>query len=124
LGGALRAHVGEFAVVHTHAIYLWPLWTAAREARRAGVPYVVSPRGMLERAALAHHAWLKRVGWALVERRTVRDAALLHATSEREMETLHQIAPAARVALVPNGIEAGSKDVAPDDARRDLGLSA
>ena len=39
----------SFDVVHTHAIYLWPLWTAAREARRAGVPYVVSPRGMLEK---------------------------------------------------------------------------
>ena len=33
LGIALRNHVGEFDVVHTHAIYLWPLWTAARRSR-------------------------------------------------------------------------------------------
>src|SRR5262245_18016667 len=39
LADALRQSVSEFAIVHTHAIYLWPLWTAAREARRAGVPY-------------------------------------------------------------------------------------
>src|SRR5687767_10740193 len=42
LGGMLREHVGRFDVVHTHAIYLWPLWSAARSAHRAGVPYVVS----------------------------------------------------------------------------------
>ena len=48
LATALAAHVAAFDVVHTHAIYLWPLWAAARAARRAHVPYVVSPRGMLE----------------------------------------------------------------------------
>src|SRR5688572_29471050 len=54
LGAALRAQVASFDVVHTHAVYLWPLWQAAREARRAGVPYVISPRGMLERDLVAH----------------------------------------------------------------------
>lgn len=124
LARALRHAVPACDVVHIHGLWNRVVWAAAREARRAGVPYVVSPRGMLERGAVAHHPWLKRLGWALVERRTVQHAALLHATSERELETLRQIAPAARVALVPNGIEAGSNDVASDDARRALGLSA
>ncbi len=124
LARALRRAVPACDIVHIHGLWNRVVWAAAREARRAGVPYVVSPRGMLERAALAHHAWLKRVGWALVERQTVRHAALLHATSERELETLRQIAPASRVELVPNGIDVGSKEVVPDEARRDLGLSA
>jgi len=124
LARALRRAVPACDIVHIHGLWNRVVWAAAREARRAGVPYVVSPRGMLERAALAHHAWLKRVGWALVERQTVRHAALLPATSERELETLHQIAPASRVALVPNGIDVGSKEVVQDEARRDLGLSA
>ena len=36
----LRAHVASFDVVHSHAIYLWPLWIAGREASRAGVPHI------------------------------------------------------------------------------------
>jgi glycosyltransferase involved in cell wall biosynthesis len=122
LARALRRTVPACDIVHIHGLWNRVVWAAAREARRAAVPYVVSPRGMLERAALAHHPWLKRVGWTLVERRTVRRAALLHATSEQELQTLRQIAPSSRVALVPNGIEAGSREVGSDDVRRDLGL--
>jgi glycosyltransferase involved in cell wall biosynthesis len=124
LARALRGAVPACDIVHIHGLWNRVVWAAAREARRAGVPYVVSPRGMLERAARAHHPWLKRVGWALVERQTVRRAALLHATSERELETLRELAPASRVALVPNGIDVGSNDVVPDEAQRDLGPSA
>jgi glycosyltransferase involved in cell wall biosynthesis len=123
LAQALRAAVPACDVVHIHGLWNRVVWAGAREARRAGVPYVVSPRGMLERAALAHHRWLKRWGWALVERRTVRDAALLHATSERELETLREMAPSSRVALVPNGIDLDSSDAVTSDARRELGLT-
>jgi glycosyltransferase involved in cell wall biosynthesis len=122
LARALRRAVPLCDVVHIHGLWNRVVWAAAREARRAGVPYVVSPRGMLERPALAHHRWLKRVGWTVVERQTVRHSALLHATSERELETLRQIAPASRVALVPNGVDAGSNDGVPEESRRDLGL--
>ena len=124
LARALRDAVPAHDVVHIHGLWNRVVWAAAREARRAGVPYVVSPRGMLERGAVAHHRWLKRLGWTVVERQTVQHAALLHATSERELETLRQVAPGARVALVPNGIEAGSHDITPDEARRTLGLAA
>src|SRR5690348_6233841 len=44
---ALARAVPTFDLVHLHAIYLWPIWAGARTARRAHVPYVSSPRGML-----------------------------------------------------------------------------
>jgi hypothetical protein len=46
MGRALR-HVRDYDVVHVHAVYLWPGVAAARAARSAKVPYVISPRGML-----------------------------------------------------------------------------
>ncbi len=67
----LRSHVGEFDLVHTHAIYLWPLWAAARSAHAAGVPYVVSPRGMLEKGLIEQKSALWKAGLiAFIERRT------------------------------------------------------
>src|SRR5690348_15867068 len=44
---ALFARVGDYDLVHVHAIYLCPTRTAVREARARHVYYIVSPRGML-----------------------------------------------------------------------------
>lgn len=85
LAAALSAHVAEFDLVHTHAIYLWPLWAAARAARRAHVPYVVSPRGMLERDLIDHKNPLLKGLWiAAIERHNLERAAAIHVTSDRE----------------------------------------
>jgi glycosyltransferase involved in cell wall biosynthesis len=87
LGDALAQNVASFDVVHTHAIFLWPLWAAARAARRAGVPYVVSPRGMLERDLVSQKSPLLKGLWiAAVERHNLEGAAALHVTSRREAE--------------------------------------
>jgi glycosyltransferase involved in cell wall biosynthesis len=87
LDSALAQHVSTFDVVHTHAIFLWPLWAAARAARRAGVPYVVSPRGMLERDLVSAKSPLLKGLWlAAVERHNLQHAAALHITTRREAD--------------------------------------
>lgn len=109
LAHALAATVAGFDVVHTHAIFLWPLWAAARAAARAGVPYIVSPRGMLERDLITEKSALLKGLWiALVERRNLEHAAAIHVTSAREaaeaaafgfrLPPLHEI---------PNGVDPG-----------------
>ncbi|MEO7133661.1 MAG: glycosyltransferase [Vicinamibacterales bacterium] len=85
LAKTLAVHVAEFDIVHTHAIYLWPLWAAARAARRAQVPYVVSPRGMLEQDLVDHKNPLLKGLWiAAIERHNLERASAIHVTSERE----------------------------------------
>ena len=49
LTGALRSMAGDFDVVHLHSVFLFPTWAGARSAAQARVPYVLSPRGMLDR---------------------------------------------------------------------------
>lgn len=107
LGAALRARVGQFDVVHTHAIYLWPLWAAARAARRANVPYVVSPRGMLERDLVAGRNPLMKGLWiAAIERRNLEHADAIHVTSAREAAESEAFGlNLRRVCEIPNGVE-------------------
>jgi glycosyltransferase involved in cell wall biosynthesis len=102
---ALRAALPDVDVLHIHGLWNRVVWAAAREARRAGVPYVLSPRGMLEPGALAHHALRKRVAWTVVERATIDGAAVLHATSEAEYRTLQALRPEADIVCVPNGVD-------------------
>jgi glycosyltransferase involved in cell wall biosynthesis len=107
LGAALRQHVSDFQLVHTHAIYLWPLWTAAREATRAGVPYVVSPRGMLEKALIEQKsAWLKASLIGFVEKHTLEGAAAVHVTSGREADEARRFGfNLKNVREIPNGVD-------------------
>lgn len=104
---ALQAEIGRFDVVHLHSVFLWPTLAAARAAERAGVPYVVSPRGMLVRELLQRRGRLRKTAWLrLFERRTLARAAALHATSELEAEELRCLGlTLPPIAVVPNGVE-------------------
>ena len=103
----LRAHIAEFDLVHTHAIYLWPLWAAARCAQDAGVPYVVSPRGMLEKDLIEQKSALWKAGLiAFIEKHTLEHAAAVHVTSEREAEQAAAFGfQLPHVRMIPNGVE-------------------
>jgi glycosyltransferase involved in cell wall biosynthesis len=118
---ALREALRRADVLHIHGLWNRVVWAAAREARRAGVPYILSPRGMLEDAALAHHSWRKRAAYTLLERRTVQDAARLHATSDREAAGISRLLPAANIVCIPNGIDA--RNASRDGGRRQDGPS-
>jgi glycosyltransferase involved in cell wall biosynthesis len=76
LGQALRHEIGKFDLVHLHSVFLWPTWAAARAARTAGVPYVLSPRGMLVKDLIARRSRFAKSAWIrLIERSNVERAA-------------------------------------------------
>ena len=92
-------------VVHDHGVWRPSNHRSAVAARRAGVPRVVAPRGMLEPWALAQKPAKKRAAWALYQRRDLARAAALHATSEAEVASVRRLGLRAPVALVPNGTD-------------------
>ena len=93
-------------VVHLHSVYLWPTWAGARTAERAGVPDVVSPRGMLVRELIGRKSRVVKTLWiALVERRTLARAAAIHATSTAEVAAIRGLGlDLAPIIEVPNGV--------------------
>jgi len=107
MGAALARRISQFDVAHLHSVFLWPTLAAARAAERAGVPYVVAPRGMLVAELIAlRGSWRKRAWIALFERRTLAGAAAIHVTSAAEARDLAQLGlDLAPVAPVGNGVE-------------------
>lgn len=122
--GRLSAPVGA-DIVHDHGLWLPGNHAAARAARSSGIPLVVSVRGMLEPWALAHRRWKKRAAWMLYQRADLSGAAVIHATSEAEAESVRLAGVRAPVAVVPNGVEVLDPlpERAPGDVRRALFLS-
>ena len=99
---------------------------AARAARRAGRPFIVSTRGMLAPWSLAQSRWKKRFGWTLYQRRDLHSAALFHATAEQEAEDVRRVGLRQPVALIPNGVDLPGRygtDRPKGEARQALFLS-
>jgi glycosyltransferase involved in cell wall biosynthesis len=108
LGAALRRRIREFGVVHTHAIYLWPLRAAARAAFKASVPYVISPRGMLEKDLIENKSLLWKAALiGFVEKHSLENAAAIHVTSRREADEARAFGfSLPPVCEIPNGVDA------------------
>jgi len=102
---ALRKNIRRFDLVHIHTIWNWVEWTAVKESAMAGVPYVISPRGMLEASAMRYRRWRKTIAFPLLEKRNLGRAAFLHATAASEYETLDRLALKVRSVLIPNAVD-------------------
>lgn len=107
LAGGMNAAIREFGppdVVHDSGIWLAHNHALAVLAAALGAPRVVSTRGMLEPWARRHKRWKKMVAWAAYQRRDLRCAQLLHATSDEEGDNLRALG-LQPVAVIPNGVE-------------------
>jgi glycosyltransferase involved in cell wall biosynthesis len=104
---ALTREVPGFDLVHIHSVYLWPTWVAARTAEKSGVPYVVSPRGMLVRDLIERKSTLlKRVWIRAIEQRTIASAKAVHVTTRKELDDVRELGfDLPSVLIVPNGVE-------------------
>jgi len=127
---ALLARVADYDLVHVHAIYLWPTWTAARAARARHVPYIVSPRGMLVPQLIQRkNRWIKQAWIRLIEKPNLERAASVHTTSEIEAHHLGGFGwSLPKVVTVPHGVDdppaASAAALAPDIAAAIAGAPA
>ena len=105
---------GNEAIVHDHGLWLPSNHIAAVVSDRQRVRRVVSARGMISEWALAQAARKKRIAWHLYQRRDLASAALIHATSEAEVEEAQRLGVHVPIAQIPNGVEIPSLDALPE----------
>ena len=92
-------------VVHLQHVWDPYMHIMARRARRAGIPYIITPRGMLEPWIMARHVRRKQLALWLYQRNDINRAACLHATCNAEMQQLRRLGFNNPIAVVPNGID-------------------
>jgi glycosyltransferase involved in cell wall biosynthesis len=103
----LAHQIAAFDLAHLHSVFLWPTCAAARAARRTGVPYVLSPRGMLVKDLVRVRSRYIKTAWlVLVERANLAHAAAIHVTSLVEATELKDFGYRlkGRIFEVPNGV--------------------
>lgn len=94
----------EVDIYHIHGTWMYHGFAISQYANKEGIPYVVSPRGMLYPQALAHHAFLKKMMMILYQGGVFSRAACIQATCLEEMEHYRALGFKNPVAVLPNPI--------------------
>lgn len=104
LGSWLATHAADYDLVHVHALWTFSTTAASWAARRNGVPYILTPHGMLSDYTFARGRQRKQLYWKLFERGNVQHAARIHVTSQSEADDLAGLEVPTRPAVVPLGL--------------------
>lgn len=125
LGKACWQQMKNFDIVYICGTWTYPLLPAARAARKAGIPYVISPRGSFMTWSMQEKWLKKKLYLLLVERDIMNGAAVLHCTSQPELEQIEQWRFKPPTVFIPNGIDLSLFRTLPTRGklRQSLGIS-
>jgi glycosyltransferase involved in cell wall biosynthesis len=110
----LFQHVRDYDLVHTHAIFSPTNLHAYWACQQQGIPYVVTPHGMLEPWALAYKAQKKRVYYRLLEEPALNRASAIHLLTPSEAKGVEPLDLQRPLVVVPNGIHRQDVETLPN----------
>lgn len=99
----------NFDLLHGHGIWQMPVHYMAQLARKKNIPYIISPRGMLEPWALNYKKWKKQLALWLYQSNDLKKARCIHATSKMEADNIRKLGFKNPIAVIPNPIEVKEK---------------
>jgi glycosyltransferase involved in cell wall biosynthesis len=101
----LKGHLHDYDLLHVHAIFSFPSTWAMREARHAGVPYLVRTIGQLSPWSLAQSRSRKTWMLRLIEKRNLNGAAALHFTASAERNEVAALGLLPPALVLPLGVQ-------------------
>ena len=121
LSGTLASLIRERSdcILHVHGTWLAPQWVAARSAKRANLPFVLTDHGMLAPWFWGYKGRLQRYKklayWHGIAYPAFKHAAVVHAITPPHEKTLFNMFPNRRISVIPNAIGVRAID---DDLQR------
>ena len=95
----------RFELIQIQSMWEMPYHKVILEARKQNIPYIVTPRGMLEPWSLSQKKWKKMLAWWLYQRNDVQKSACVFTTAKMEAEHVSNLGITTCKAVIPNGIE-------------------
>jgi glycosyltransferase involved in cell wall biosynthesis len=100
----LNENLADFDVADIHGVWYWMTAEAARVCRKAGVPYVITPHGMMGRWDWAKRPFAKRIFYHAKFAQCWHSAGAIRFLTPGEVEQ-SMIAPEAPFVIIPNAVE-------------------
>lgn len=103
----LAEAVSQFDLIHIDSIFRATSTLGGYYARKCKKPHLISPRGSLMKKPLKKKSSLKKkIYLALVEKRNLARAGVIHFTTEREKGEYEALGlPARKAVVIPNGLD-------------------
>ena len=95
----------SFDIVQMQSLWDLEYHKLARICRRRHIPYIITPRGMLEPWSLSQKRWKKIVAMMLYQRGDLNRAACIYTTSDLEADHIREIGIKVPCSIIPNGID-------------------
>jgi len=111
----LRKHIHEYDIIHVHGI--WHFGSLAPFLIRRRGPVVITIHGLLDRWAIRHSAWKKKLVSLLFQKRLLEKAALVQVNNRDEEEDVIRYLGHTpdRMAIIPNGMRMSDYDPLPPE---------
>lgn len=100
----LFKNVSNYDIVHTNAIFSYPILAAHLICQFRKVPYISAPHGMMEPWALAYKAWKKKLYFSFLEKPLLQSSQALQMTASTESRHVKSLGLKTRLVFIPNGI--------------------
>jgi len=101
----LKKHIHEYDVVHCHGI--WHFGSVAPFLFKNNTPKAITIHGLLDKWAIHHGYWKKKIFGILFQKRFLRKANLIQINNRDELNDLRQFLgfQHPNVAIIPNGMQ-------------------
>ncbi|WP_372776563.1 glycosyltransferase [Mangrovibacterium sp.] len=94
----------KYDLIHLQHIWHPFIHIAATLCQQLKIPYLITPRGMLEPWIMQRNPWKKKLAMILYQSKDIRKAALLHTTCELEKRNVQSLGFRNPVVVIPNGL--------------------
>lgn len=106
-------HESHCNLAHTQGLWMYPSLAVRQWAKTTGLPYMVTPRGMLDDWALANARLKKKLASWAYENAHLQGAACLHALCDAEAEAIRRYGLRNPICIIPNGVDLPTKGPTP-----------
>ena len=93
-----------FNLIQMQSIWDIPYHQLAKLAKKLHIPYIITPRGMLEPWSLNQKRWKKRLALMLYQMKDLQRAACIFTTAEMEAKHIRDLGVRVPISVIPNGI--------------------
>lgn len=95
----------KFDLIQMQSMWAKSYHQVAQIAHKHNIPYLITPRGMLEPWSLSQKKWKKKLALMLYQMKDLQRAACIFTTAEMEAQHVRELGVKAPMSVIPNGIE-------------------
>lgn len=101
-------------LIHVQGIWLYTSYINRKYCKKHNVPYMISPRGMLDPWILSQRSWKKKLGLFLYEQNHIDNSACINALALSEYKAIRNFGYKKPIAIIPNGVYLPSENPMPE----------